>query len=687
MGAGFDAAALLAALKEELRTIFAVLVAAVLVALIASLLTTKQYQAIAVIQLMPRAGREVQSDAVVKNDDGGYMESRDRARTQIQIILSRTVRAEVARRYLAADHHDLPEGEEAGTLKDLISAGPREDTQLVEVRVLHPNPESAATLANLVAEVYSEQNLSQRTDAARETTTWLDQRSGEYAEALRAATAKVMSFKAEHDLVDTEQGDDGVSTRMGALERALGEATTKRVLLEGKLAEHQRLLARGQTEVLAGMIDDPSLTALSRERAKIVAESAETLSRYGELHPEHQRAVQHITGVDALIAQEVRRNIQGEKAEVETLKRQEADIGAELNGVRAERLDKQRLQKEFETLLMEEDQARTLYGSLGERGAEVELQARTRLNDVRLVDPALPPGKPLKPNLALNLAVALAAGLMGGMGLGLLRQRMNPLLLRTEEIEDRLGLPLLGALPTVPKVEGEPRALYAHLPPRSRVAETLRSIRAVIQATASAEGPRRLLVTSCLEGEGKSDLATGLALSFAQLGTPTLLVDADLRRPALHRIFGVEAVPGLADAVGLGTAVRQFVRATDVPDLHLLTAGTPADAPTEILSSEELAATLKQLGEHYPIIIIDSPPVALVSDALTLSRHVDGLVFVIRRARVPEALGLRTLHQLEQVGARILGVLMNDLPPREDRYRQASRYYDDRPRGEGRKGR
>ncbi|MDP2307731.1 MAG: polysaccharide biosynthesis tyrosine autokinase [Pseudomonadota bacterium] len=689
-GRGLDLDALRTGVWRQRRTFFSFLGAVLVAALVGTLLSARQYKAVALIQLMPRAGQEVDVNEVVKNDDAGYLEGRDRARTQIQIILSRGVREEVVRGYQALGYDDFDsttEGLEA--LRRAMTAAPREDTQLVEIGVLHADPARATVLANLVADEYCKSNLRARTDAARETQVWLDGQTGAYRATLVEASMKVMAFKEANNLVDADEKVDGISTRMAALQAALGAATTERVLLEGKLKEHKRLMARGEFAILAGMFDDPALQTMSKEHATIATDAAQVLSRYGDRHPEHQRVAEHLARVEVLIAEEVKRNVDAERSLLQTLVRQEGNIGVELDQVKAELLEKQHLLGEYVELKLDEDRARRLYGSLGERGAEVDLQAHSQLNDVRVLDRALPPSHPATPNIPLNMAMALAVGLAGGFALALLRHRLDDTLLSTADIEYHLDTPLIGVIPSLPppgprddaSLAG--RALYSFDHPRTMHAEALRSIRAVIQSYPLVGSSRRLLVTSCLEDEGKTHAAIGLAVAFAQTGASVLLIDADLRLPKLHTLLDVPVSPGLTDLLVDIDDGERIAQRTKIPRLHLLPSGTRSEYPNELLSSPQLESLLGRLGQAYQVVIIDSPPAGVVSDALALAGGADGVILIVRHGRVPSSLAIRTLGQLRQMGARVMGVALNDVPRGKDAAAYGSRYYDDSGRADG----
>ncbi len=677
-----DVEGLLNALREQWRTAAIFFVSVLVAAAIGTALTERRYRATAIVQLLPRAGSEMQTTAVVNQDDAGYAESRDRARTRIQIMLSRSVREEVIRRYRSRGGTDMPEGDEgADQLLSSMEVAPREDTELVEVAVLHTNPESAAKLANLVTEVYAEANLDSRTDAARETRVWLEGKTGGYREALAAANARVIEFKESHGVGDIDEAVGGVSARLSALQTAAGTSQTERVLLESRYGEHKRLLANGEYAVLAGMFADASLDTMARQRASVVTESADVLSRYGAAHPDHQRAVERIKLIDKLIEEEVRRNVEGEASRLEALRREEKQLAAELEKVKLELLSTEKLQGEYSLLKREEERARELVDSLGARGAEVELQASTRLNDMRVVDAATPPESPAEPNVLLNLALAIVVGSAGGVVLALLRQRTAGTVLSSRDLERSVDATLLGTLPSLPKdCPPKERDLYAFDHPRSFPAEAFRVVRAVLQTYPASGSCRRLLVTSCLEGEGKSLTAIGLAGAFAQLGQRVLLVDGDLRLPRLHTVFGVERSPGLTDALVNLDNLASYAVGTQIPRLDLLPCGTQVDYPNEFVSSSEVAGIIQELSTHYDVILFDTPPVGLVSDALSLAACADGLILVVRRARASRRVVQGVLTQLRQSGVRVLGALLNDVPRRAGDAGYGSRYYNDQAR-------
>lgn len=646
---------------------------------VATQFSVRWYTAVAVIQLLPQAGQEIETNAVRKLDEGGYMEGRDRARTQIQIIQSKPVREEVVRRYRDQGQLDLAAGDEGvEALGKLLSAGPREDTQLVEVRVEHPDPRAAALLANLTAQVYYEANLEFRRNAAKDTKVWIDGQAEEHQGRLDVATQSLLDFKERHGIVDLDGRLDETSARLVALQRALGDANTQRVLLGGQLAEHERLLSKGRTDVLAGMFNDVGLRAIAQRQAEMQAEAAEIRARYGDKHPEAKQAEANLQEVRALVGTEVMRLIRAERTEYQALRRQEQRLEDEMVGVKEELLAAQRLRKEYDELAREESAARDIVQSLGDRGNEVDLQAQTQLSDVRIVDLATPPDSPSRPKRGLNLALAFIVSLTGGVALAVVRYQGRDSVASVDDVERRVGVPVIATLPSLPP--GLPEAqkpLYPLDHPHSLTAEAYRSLRTMLQVRAPQGKPLAFLLTSGVAGEGKTTTAVGLGAAFARLGQRVLVLDADLRRPRVHEAFGSTRERGVSEVLARRIDPLTLVRKTPVEGLYYLPAGAESDSGAELLYSPVFAEMMERLSKVFAVVLIDTSPVGLVSDALAFADKVDGALLVIRRDHAPARLAVDAVQQLQGAEARILGSVLNDVPPSRDARLYGRGYYSE----------
>ncbi|MCB9780219.1 MAG: hypothetical protein H6742_16750 [Alphaproteobacteria bacterium] len=632
------------------------------VTLLGTLLAEKEYEAVALIHLLPRAGREVQLDEVVSNDATGYMEARERARTQIQIIQSRAIREEVIWRYNELGYHDYeptPEGLEA--FGRAVSAGPREDTQLVEIRVRHTDPEHAAILANLIAHVYREGSLDERRETARETRDWLEGREDEYRKSLDEANQALIDFKLANDVVDIDEAVTSTGARLTALQNAMSDAATQRLVLETALSEHQRLLRRGETQVLTGMFDDPALRSLAEQRAQVVTESAEVLARYGDQHPDHKKIVAQLKRLDDLLLVEVQRNIEAERVQVKTLESQEARLKEELDALKAQLANNQRLKQEYDELKLAQERAMRFYGQMGQRGGEVDLQSQTRLSEVRIVDEALPPTSPASPNVPLNLIVGFGVGVVGGFGVALLRYRGDELIESADDIEAQFCEPPLGVLPTFPFARRQAdRLLYSHEHPRSLLADAMGAVADVLTGLLPPEQSVRLVVSSASPAEGKTTVATGLGISWARKGKRVVIVECTTEKPVYHDAFRLKTEPGLAEALAAPDTAGELVRATKAPGLFVLPGGAAPGGDDARLAGPELAAVLETLGRAYDIVILDMGRDLMLGSARTVVSASNGVVVVARRGLVTRSAVAGTLDELRIIGARQLGLVLND---------------------------
>ena len=675
----FDLQAFRDIVWDQRRGVVAFLGAVMLVAVLGTALSTRWYEAVAVLQLLPRAGLEVDVNEVLKLDEGGYMEGRDRARTQIQIIQSRAVREEALRRYSEAGGTGLePDAEGIAWLGGHLTAGPREDTQLVEVRVKHTDPDSAALLANLVAEVYVEASLEFRRKAARETRVWLEGQSQSYRTQLEAASAALLEFKQTNDLVGVEGDVDDISTRLGALHVALGAATTDRVTVASQLAQHEKLLKQGRHEVLLGAFDDRSISTVAEQLAALRTRAAEVQGRYGKRHPEYQRVNDHLARVEGLVRAEVRRLIDAERSKLQTLQATEVELAAEIDLVKAELHRRELLSEEYQQLERREGNARRMVNELTDRGAEVDLQAQTQLSDVRVVDPAVAQSAPVLPNVPLNLVMAFVVGIAGGFAYALIRHQFRDGLMTARDVELCTELPVLGIIPSLPgSVPEAERPLFPIDRPHSMQTEAYRALRAMVVHQSGGSTGRVILVTSGVAGEGKTTTSIGLAVAFARLGRRTLLVDGDLRRPRLDGLFKLENAQGLSDTLVGRVDPLLLRRSTDVKGLYVLPAGRPVENVGELLASHLASRMIDHLRSAFDMVIIDTSPVGVVADAMALASMVDGVLMVVRRGHAPGRLTADAAARLRRANARILGTVFNDTPTDAQALRFSGGYYQE----------
>jgi succinoglycan biosynthesis transport protein ExoP len=283
--------------------------------------------------------------------------------------------------------------------------------------------------------------------------------------------------------------------------------------------------------------------------------------------------------------------------------------------------------------------------------------------DIRVLEPARAEQSPVKPRKTLSLAAALMAGVVLGIGMAMLREWQDVRLRKPEEIMELLGTPVIASIPRVnPRLSAVTRGQLVRLDPRSPAAEAYRGIRTSLHLGTAGGGAKTILLASPTSGDGKSTIASNLAIAFAQAGDRTLLVDCDLRHPVQHLIFESDGAVGLANVMSEDEKLRDALRPTNVPGLYLLPCGQVPENPSELLASKRFARLMSALGETFDRIIIDSPPVMAATDARILAASADATLLVLRMNRSMRQLGVLALEGLQQVGANVVGAIANDVP-------------------------
>src|SRR6185295_4787667 len=341
-------------------------------------------------------------------------------------------------------------------------------------------------------------------------------------------------------------------------------------------------------------------------------------------------------------------------------------------------LDLQDRSIQYNILKREVDTNRTLYDGLLQRLKEVGVEAGVGTNNVTVVDPALPPGGPYKPNLSFNLNIAAVIGVLLGIALAFFLEYLDDTLRHPEDMERLTQLPVLGVIPLVKPRKGQENPLLAmmsHHDARSGFAEAYRSVRTALQFSTRQGAPRQLMVTSTSAGEGKTTTALSIAINFAQTGKLTLLIDSDLRNPTLHKYLGIDNSRGLSNYLSSEMPALGVVRLTPVPNLYVIPAGPLPPNPVELLSGPKLQQLLRELGERFPFVMLDAPPVLGIADALVLGNQVGSVLFVTAAAGTRKAHAKAALKRLRQAGVLPLGAVMTKLDLRDGTYGYESAYY------------
>lgn len=666
------------------RTVAMVFVAAVLTAFVWSVTARPVFTGTAMLRIDKEEPRVLKFEQAAR-DEG------ESAQTQLQtyhrLLQSRALANRVVGLLgLERSPEFASVGHRPGQLTDAflerLQVEPVRNTRLVKVSFQSRNPELAAKVANTLADGVIAQQLDEKKAAGRYASEFLAEQVNEARRTLQANEAQLSQFLAEQNIlfVGGDRNGDRVGERqalvtqeLGTLSDSLLKAKAERVAKESMLAQAMRPNA----EALPAVLQNPLVGHLKEEATKLEARYRELGQTFKPEYPRMQRLAENIAEVRQQLRAEVQRFVESVRREYLAALQNETEIQKLLDEQRAQarKLDGQMAR--YNLLRREVDTSRDLYAALSTRLKETQVSASLLLSNISVVDRADVPVKRSGPRTGLNLAIGCLVGLVGGVILAFLFEYLDTSIRDPREIETVLRVPTLGLVPTRSALPahfaGGPLgsgagpggtqgafALVSHQATSSILAEAFRNLRTSVVYATPDRPPKTMLVTSLQQQDGKTSVSTNCAITLAQLGLgDVLLVDADMRHPDLHGIFGVPQTPGLSDLLVGGVEVKAVIRPTRVPGLFVIPAGPIPTNPTELLFSPRFTQALAALGERFAHVVIDTPPMLGVSDTLVLAPRVEGVILVVRHGHTGRDAAQRAVQMLGSVRAQVLGVVLN----------------------------
>ena len=592
--------------------------------------------------------------------------ARDLLDTHAQLLTSRPVlEAALVRGGLDGAEDIVQAPDPAGRLAEILRVAPARTGFVLEVSAERENPEEAARLVNAVVGAYLDSVRARRLGVSDQGIRELRAKADELRESLDAATATLHRFMEEHRVVSADEADSLARERLRALGRAVHEAEPRLVRAEARLAAAEAIRAEGRpVETLPDIQESRVIAGLRLDLARLEQQHAELQARLGAMHPQLQGLALQMDAIRARLAEEsdhvvgaLREKAREIRAEVEAL-RQEIAVQEE------EVLRQHALADRYRILAEERDAVQEAYAAVMRRIAELDVGRLSGHGEqVFVVAPAETPRAPSWPRRGRMLLLAALFGLVGGASLCVGLDALNPTVRNEEDVERLTGAGLVTLVPRAARRRGRPADdLAAWRDPRSPFAEAFRTARSALAFTGPEGAPASLVVTSALPGEGKSLVAVNLAIAFAAAGQRVLLVDADLRKPRLHRTFSESPPEGLAGCLADGgdpDRVEKAIATTEVDGLSFLPAGTPPPNPVERLDSPAFARMADVLASRFDRVVFDAPPVAHRTDALVAARHTAGLLLVVRAFSTPGAVIRSVTTHLRRARIPILGAVLN----------------------------
>ncbi len=551
-----------------------------------------------------------------------------------------------------------------------VTVEPIRLSQLVKVSFESPDRELAAKVANAIAETYIESDMDSRYQMAQKAEKWLSQRLVELRTGLERSEHSLQKFREREHIVDTKNlALSGDSSQLEGLVKSLVEARMHRA--EAESAYIQVKNGKGDPESLPVVLKNPLVARLKEVVGDHERKVSELSNRYGKQHVKMIQAVAELHQARENLRHQISDVVSGLAREYEVARANEKALSDAVGETRTTIQGTNR--KEFKLAELESDVSanRQIYGVFLSRFKETNAASDMQSGVVaRIVDPAVPADNPAKPDKLQVILTAFALGLFVGMIAALLMERLDNTIKTTEDAETRLGQPVLA---TIPLLEGDKsKAAGRHYldEPKSIFSEGIRTARTGILLSAVDCPNKVLVVTSSVPGEGKSTFAINLALSHAQT-KKVLLIDADMRRPTVARNLDLDASkPGLSMLVTGDATLKDCVQTVAGSSLQAIAVGNIPPNPLELVLSQKFRELLDSLRKQYDIVILDTPPVQLVSDAVVMSTMATGVVFVVKADSTPYQVASRCIRTLIAAEANLFGVTLNQLD-----FKKAERYY------------
>ena len=546
-----------------------------------------------------------------------------------------------------------------------------EGTQLVEISFRDHNPRTASLLANGAVAAYRRQSFDSRYESVSQVSEWLSAQMRTLQDRASDAQQKLAAFQEHNNILGSDPANNTIIDRLRLLNSRLAEAQSERIVKEAQMRASQVQ----EPAVLASLFPDANLTSLQAQKGTLYAQYAQQSVKFGPNYPPLIELNKQMAKIDAQIARSVETARHGIREQYDAAAKTEGMLQKEYDLQTGKAYQLNRQQAEYAVLQAEGTSSRDLYDTLQYKLQQAGVIAGLNGVNTMLVDNARPALAPVEPKALVILGFGLASGLFVGVAGSLLKEAISERIQSGEQLERVLAYPLLAIIPHLSSQGGTSRRGELASPkqaicgplsfrePKSQGAEAYRNLRSSLQLSSTEAQLKTVLVTSTLAEEGKSSTAINYAVVLAQKGARVLLLDCDLRRPTLHTHFGVHNSEGLTHMLLTPDAPDRFL--TPLPgleNLKLMTAGRHVPLPAEALASFRLRELLERWEHQFDYILIDSAPLLLVSDSLSLASVADSVLLVTRYNATPLKALTRAKNVLARIGAHIGGVVLNDVP-------------------------
>jgi succinoglycan biosynthesis transport protein ExoP len=577
-----------------------------------------------------------------------------------------------AKSEMPAVDESVSESAAIGAFLSGLDIVPIKGTRLVEIVYTSPDPEYAALAANTVAKEYVQQNLDSKLLNSNTTLEWLKSELEKQRTKVEAAERSMANYQEGQNAMSLDNRQNIVIARLNSLNEAVTKAKTARLQKEALYRQLGNVTAdTAGVDTFPVIAQNSTIRDLKQEVGRLNAEKARMLQRYREGHPEILKVNTQIETAASRLRTETGKVLEAIGNDYRAALAEERGMNASLEDQKRQAIDLNRKNINYSILQREAEGERHVYNALLQQEKELRVVSNSRANNVQLMDAAEVPGGPYTPNHGRDWLMALVLGLAIGLAFACGVEYLDDTVKIPDDVTTRLKLPLLGIVPAVPG--GRVPVLTSAVP--HDFGESFRSLRTALVFTNGDGGRRMIAVTSTQPLEGKTTTACNLAVAVALGGARVMLIDADMRRPGLHGALGLPNEIGLSHVLTGQARVREAVQRTSQPNLYVMTAGRTPPNPSELLSSARMQSLLASFQEGpFDWVIIDTPPVLAVTDAVIIAPYVSGLVFVVGAEMTRRTHAARAIETIQTGRPNIIGAVLNRVDLNRNRY-YYSRYY------------
>jgi succinoglycan biosynthesis transport protein ExoP len=566
------------------------------------------------------------------------------------------------------------------------------NSRLMDVSFESTDPQLAARIVNAHINSYIEQNFRSKYEATSQASTWLTSQLDDLRVKVQKSEDALITYERQNQIWTLDDKQNITTQRLSDVNKQLTDAQSERMRKESLY----QFAKSGNLDAVPQVQSNTTLTELLRKHEDLTSQYNDALSQYGPNFPKVVRLQAQLKELDAYIDKDKQKIVDILESDFREARERETMLTGLLDQQKVAANQMAEKLVEYNILKREAEALKTLYDGLMTKLKETAISASLRSSNIRVVDPAMIPSTPARPAKTRNVALAFLVGLVGGIGLALMREYLDNTVKTPDDVETLSRLPSLAVVPQFAGSNGNGRRhgllqgfssnngldkrieLVAQHLPKSQMSEAFRALRTSILLSQADHPPQVILVTSALPREGKTTAAANLAVTLAQLGDKTVLVDADLRKPGVGRLLNLTGgkYAGLSSYLaGVSSLDLVSIPHPAIPNLVAIPTGPLPPNPADLLSSHKLVEAIAELRTKFKFIVIDSPPIMAATDAVILSVQADGVLLVVRSGETPKEAFTRTRDLLNSVKCRILGVVLNAVDASAPDYYYSYRYY------------